>query len=98
MVRGDDPVGRLYLDRGGREYRVIDIALLPEQRGQGLGGALLRDLMDDAAASGKGLPIHVEKSNRALRLYRRLGFVTVGDRGVHCIMRWTAPAPVNTAS
>ena len=27
-----EPVGRLYLDRGDREYSVIDIALLPEYR------------------------------------------------------------------
>jgi GNAT superfamily N-acetyltransferase len=39
--------------------RIIDIALLPAWRGQGLGGAILRTLQDEAAAAGKPLTIHV---------------------------------------
>jgi hypothetical protein len=34
--------------------------------------------------------IHVEKLNPAMRLYRRLGFVTEEDKGVYDLMRWTA--------
>ncbi|MBR9764907.1 MAG: GNAT family N-acetyltransferase, partial [Rhodobacteraceae bacterium] len=36
------PVGRLYLERWPQEVRLIDIALLPEARGKGYGGAILR--------------------------------------------------------
>jgi len=91
IARGTAPIGRLYVDRGGYKYHLIEIALLPEQRGQGFGGALIRDLMAEASASGKALSIHVEKLNPALRLYQRLGFVTVEDRGVYDLMRWAAP-------
>jgi GNAT superfamily N-acetyltransferase len=41
------PVGRLCLARWTREIRVIDIALIPAARGQGIGGALLRQIIDD---------------------------------------------------
>src|ERR1700709_669972 len=34
-------VGRLYLARWKAEHRIVDIALLPEHRGKGLGSALL---------------------------------------------------------
>ena len=90
-MRGGEDVGRLYLDRWPSEHCVIDIALLPEYRGSGLGGALMRDLLDEAAAAGKAMSIHVEKYNPAMRLYRRLGFVTEEDKGVYDLMRWRAP-------
>jgi ribosomal protein S18 acetylase RimI-like enzyme len=89
--RAED-VGRLYLERWPTQHRIIDIALLPEHRGKGLGEALLRDLQDEAAAAGKAVSIHVEKFNPAMRLYRRLGFRTEEDKGVYDLMRWTAAA------
>jgi GNAT superfamily N-acetyltransferase len=92
IVRDAAPVGRLYLARWAREHRIVDIALLPEARGQGLGTALLRDLLDEAAAAGKPVTIHVEKFNPAMRLYRRLGFVPVEDKGVYDLMRWNPSA------
>ena len=91
MHAGQD-IGRLYIDRWPSEHCIIDIAFLPEYRGKGLGAALLRDLLDEAAGAGKAVAIHVEKFNPAMRLYRRLGFTTEEDKGVYDLMRWTAPA------
>jgi ribosomal protein S18 acetylase RimI-like enzyme len=90
IMRDGDGVGRLYIDRNAREHSVIDIALLPEHRGHGLGAAIMRDLMDEAQSAGKPLTIYVEKYNPALRLYRRLGFQTVEDKGIYDLMRWSA--------
>jgi len=84
------PIGRLYVDRTEREIHIIDIALLPEQRNTGIGSALLRDLLAEAAKSGKPVRIHVERFNPALRLYRRLGFSQVADQGVYLLMEWRA--------
>ncbi len=89
MMR-DGQVGRLYLERTPTEHCIIDIALLPEHRGRGLGAALLRDLLDEAATTGKAVEIYVEKFNPAIRLYRRLGFGTEEDAGVYERMRWNA--------
>lgn len=88
---GED-VGRLYLSRWAREHRIVDIALLPQHRGQGLGTALLRDLLDEAARAQKSLSIHVEKMNPAMALYRRLGFIKEADEGVYELMRWRTGA------
>src|ERR1043166_4664454 len=74
-------IGRLYLARWKTEHRIVDIAFLPEHRGRGLGTALLRDLLDEAAAAGKAVTIHVEKFNPAQTLYRRLGFIAAGEYG-----------------
>jgi ribosomal protein S18 acetylase RimI-like enzyme len=90
VMGGGNDIGRLYIERWPSQHRIIDIAFLPEHRGQGSGEALLRDLMDEAAAAAKDVTIHVEKYNPAMRLYRRLGFVTEEDKGVYDLMRWTA--------
>ena len=82
------PIGRLYIARWPREHRLIDIALLPEFCGQGFGTALLCDLRDEVGAAGKALTIHVEKNNPAMRLYRRLGFVPIGEHGIYELMQW----------
>lgn len=83
IVRDDVSLGRLYVDRRPQEIAIIDIALLPEHRGAGIGGALLRDLIAEAAHAQKPLIIYVEKDNRALTLYRRLGFIETDDTGVY---------------
>jgi len=87
-----EPIGRLYVDRWPREIRIVDVALLPAHRGAGLGRALLQSIMDEAAASGRAVTIHVEVNNRALGLYERLGFAHVDTNGAYNLMRWTPDA------
>ena len=89
IERNGTAVGRRdVLERGAREIRVIDIALLPEACGAGIGTDLLRELMAEAAGLGKALTIHVEKFNPALRLYLRIGFRAIEDKGVQ-FARWS---------
>jgi ribosomal protein S18 acetylase RimI-like enzyme len=88
VMEGGNDVGRLYIERSPTRHSIIDIALLPECRGRGAGEALLRDLMDEAASAAKDLSTYVETYNPAMRLYRRLGFVTEEDKGVYDLMRW----------
>lgn len=73
------PVGRLYVARWPGEFRVVDIALLPETRGRGIGTRLLEDLFREADAAGLPVTIHVEIYNPAQRLYARLGFQPAGQ-------------------
>jgi ribosomal protein S18 acetylase RimI-like enzyme len=89
-MRAGEDIGRLYIERWPTQHCLIDIAFLPQHRGKGLGAALLRDLMDEAAAAGRTVSIYVEKFNPAMRLYRRLGFTTEEDKGVYDLMRWSA--------
>ena len=74
--------------RWHKEIRIVDISILPELRGRGAGSVLLRELLDEATAAGKRVSIHVERENRALGLYERLGFRRVAEHGVHWRMRW----------
>lgn len=82
------PAGRLYVHRRAKEIRLVDISLMPELRGKGIGSAMLRELMAEAEAAGKPLTIHVEKYNPAMHLYLRLGFKPIEDRGPYDLMEW----------
>ncbi|HEX8216822.1 MAG TPA: GNAT family N-acetyltransferase [Allosphingosinicella sp.] len=92
IERGGEGIGRLYLLEGAAELRIVDIALIPEARRAGLGEAILRDVCEDVASRGKIVTIHVEKFNPARRLYERLGFVPVEEKGVYDLMEWRPEA------
>lgn len=87
------PAGRLYVDVWEREIRIVDIALMPEHRGGGIGTMLLGRVFDEGDAAGKPVSIHVEVFNPARRLYTRLGFVEKGTHGdVYILMERPAGA------
>jgi ribosomal protein S18 acetylase RimI-like enzyme len=92
-------VGRLYVDVWPSEIRIVDIALIPAFQKAGIGTFLVRRILDEARASGKGVSIHVEMYNTALRWYQRLGFRQVDTNGVYYLMRWSPETDqLNTAS
>lgn len=95
ILAGGEPIGRLYVDRRDDEIRVVDIALLTAHRGRGIGGRLMRQILDEAAAAGKPVRIHVEKNNPAMHLYHRLGFQEIGDTGVYLLMECPAKTGPN---
>jgi GNAT superfamily N-acetyltransferase len=53
----------------------VSVGVLPDRRGEGVGGRLLLALMETARGEGFGaLSLGVEEDNPALRLYERCGF------------------------
>jgi ribosomal protein S18 acetylase RimI-like enzyme len=105
IVCGDKVLGRLYVDRGEKAWQVLDIALLPGHRGNGIGTRLLSEVLAEAAAAGMPVQIHVERFNLARRLYHRLGFRQIDDQGVYLLLERepsegapTWPVYPNTAS
>ena len=88
----ENPAGRLYVERAAAAIDIIDIALLPAYRGLGIGTALLTGLQQEARAAGQPLRIYVEKFNRALALYRRLGFVIQSEGEIYLSAVWQSPA------
>ncbi|KAI9135295.1 GNAT family N-acetyltransferase [Acaryochloris sp. CCMEE 5410] len=88
ILEGNQPIGRLYVDRRPDEIRIIDIAILPAYRGQGIGSSLLQQILAEGQCSHKSVRIHVEQNNRALKLYQRLGFQKKSENGVYFLMEW----------
>jgi ribosomal protein S18 acetylase RimI-like enzyme len=92
VLRDGRDAGYLCVHRPSGSWALVDLALLPEFRRLGLGGALIRALQGEAAAAGAGLRLHVRPDNRARRLYERLGFEVAEQSEVAIAMRWSARA------
>lgn len=94
ILADGEPAGRLYVERHAIEnhIRIIDIAILPDYRNQGIGAYFINQLQEEAKQSNKILSIHVEKFNRALTLYKRMGFEIIKEtHGVYFLMQWNTP-------
>lgn len=69
------------------EFRLIDISLLPEHRGRGIGTFLVGEYVTLAKAKQKPVVLHVEMNNPARRLYERFGFKIEEEVGMYYRMR-----------
>ena len=81
------PVGRMIVQRAPKALRLVDIALLAEHRGCGIGSVLVGELISQARRANMPVELQVTKANRASRLYERLGFVRTGEDGMYYQMR-----------
>ena len=78
----------------------MDIALVGGERNQGIGSRLVLALQAEAKQRGVDLTLHVEPGNPAQRMYQRMGFQLIENRGVYDFLGWSAAAAdqLNTAS
>lgn len=81
-------VGRLYVDRREDKIHILDVTLLPQVRGHGIGTQILLDLMKEAEQRHQSCSIYVESFNRSLGLFQRLGFVKMKESGISWLMEW----------
>lgn len=88
IMRAEEPIGRIYVDRDEVSICLIDVALLPAYKHRGIGTALLRELLTEAQQQNKKVVIHVENFNPAYRWYVKHGFQQVEDKGVYQYMEW----------
>lgn len=90
-VTKPNDIGRLYIERGEQEIRLVDITLIEHARGQGLGSYFLKQLIAEARVANTCISLHVEAENPAKRLYQRLGFVETGEQSFYRQMHWYPP-------
>lgn len=83
-----DPIGYWVVNQT-ESIHLVDIALLPEYRGRGIGTQLIESLIRESEATGKAITLNVEQFSRARRLYERLRFVAEDIDGVYIRMRRT---------
>ncbi|MDO8964026.1 MAG: GNAT family N-acetyltransferase [Coriobacteriia bacterium] len=82
VVDGVD-VGRIFVEHRGEDLRLMDMGLLPEYRGRGIGSALIEGVIERSGRIGLPVVLHVESFNPAKRLYERFGFVDDGEVGAY---------------
>ena len=86
-----ESIGRLYLDENfeNKTVRIIDITLLPEWRGKGIGNQIIMDIIHFAAKRNQPVSIHVESFNPAMNLYKKMGFELIDiTNGVYHLLEW----------
>jgi ribosomal protein S18 acetylase RimI-like enzyme len=87
MVLDDQPVGHMIIDRSGEFYHLVDIAIVPQQRGAGIGTRMILALCMEAEMMHKNVRLSVSSGNpRAADLYRRLGFRVIQDHETDLLM------------
>jgi ribosomal protein S18 acetylase RimI-like enzyme len=84
IERDGEAIGSLWVHRHDSELRVLDVALLPEHRGAGVGTHLMSSLIREARSRGVPLRLSVlSRGTAARRFYERLGFTAVGKPSVY---------------
>ena len=92
------PIGRLIVDCGESGWSLVDVALLPSWRGEGIGSLLLRGVLDAATRAGAPrIALTVEFTNPARRLYARLGFSVIEEAVPDVAMEWQPSVQLKTA-
>jgi GNAT superfamily N-acetyltransferase len=90
IVTGDEApnaIGRLLVAYRRDVNHLVDIALVPSHRGQGIGTVLIAKLLDHSTRQGISVRLHVRPGNPAFHLYSRLGFRLIGG-GEHLEMEF----------
>lgn len=87
VARDGADIGWVQRTTGNDAVFIVQFFIEPARRGQGVGGVVLTRIIAEATARGEDVALEVVKENRALRLYRRLGFEIVGEDAVKYHMR-----------
>jgi ribosomal-protein-alanine N-acetyltransferase len=97
-TEGDDLLGYLVCSRYDRVWHLMNVAVAPERRRQGVASRLIGRLVEEG---GGELPftLEVRVSNReAIAMYERLGFRSAGvrsryyqDNGEDALIMWADP-------
>ena len=83
------PCGYVCIEDRDDDIHVREIAVAPEYQGQGIGSAILRDVMERARTRRVPVRLGTLHKNRALGLYRKLGFQEVGRTATHVLLEWS---------
>ncbi len=99
-TRSQRIVGYTVCSRYDTVWHVMNVAVDPDLRRQGIGRALLNELYDRVGDPEAQFTLEVRRSNRAaIELYERDGFRTAGlrrryyqDNGEDALIMWRTPA------
>lgn len=91
VTEGETIIGRIVIRRAEGRLRLVDLTILPDRRGQGLGTILLEAVT--AAAADRGWPVQARLwyDSPAKRLFRKAGFVKAAETAVDEMLEWRPP-------
>lgn len=84
------PCGYACIEDREEDVHVRELVVAPEFQGRGIGTAILRGVQERARARCVPVRLGTFHQNRALALYRRLGFRETGRTDIHVFLEWSA--------
>lgn len=89
IIHENKRVGRLLLADLMNKLIIVDLTILPQFQGKGIGTKILLDTQDKAKSQGKNIQLSVNRCNiRAKILYERLEFQEVERTDMYVFMEW----------
>ena len=89
IVVDNQDVGALRVRRKEMEIHLVNIAILPQYQGHGLGSRIINSVLEEARDTDLPVTLQVLKVNPARGLYERLGFTVIGETETHYLMSTT---------
>lgn len=83
-----NPCGFLSIEDRPDHISVSEIVIAPQFQGRGIGSRLFNKEMQRGREAKSPLRLQVLRENRALELYRKLGFKECGTTETHICMIW----------
>lgn len=89
IERQQEKIGRIAVDFGHNEVRIIDISFIKAAQNKGYGSVVINALKSAAEQNKVPLTLTVLHSNvPAINLYQKLGFKIVDNKLPHALMMW----------
>ncbi len=88
ILYGGEPCGRLLVHRGESQFAIMDLTVLPEFRGRGIGSELVRRVVGEAGDLGRSVRVFLEIFNPHQAFFQKRGFSVVEDDGVSRRYEW----------
>ena len=88
LLYDGEPAGFLAYDETEDKIDGVAIQMIEKARNKGVGSFFLTTITSLSEKTGKPVFLHVFRSNPAQTLYRRFGFITIGETASHYLMRY----------
>ena len=86
QIAGTD-IGIMAMERQQNCISLHQLFILPEYQGKGIGEAVMKLIINEAAEAKLPMRLQVLKvNNRAFKFYERLGFKRTGESNTHILM------------
>ena len=87
VCRGSERLGMFKFYRAPNVWTIVQIQIAPKHQGQGIAARLIGEFLEQADIARVPVMLSVLRGNRAINLYRRLGFQVVKTTNTSLEMR-----------
>jgi len=85
---GGQRAGRYYLNQVADHFHVVELSILPEYQGHGIGHQLMKSIQAEAVRVNLPVRLRVAKGNPARSFYEKLGFMIRNTGETHHALVW----------